>query len=329
MLKQCRNLILYMVLITVSTMAFAFQVPELHARVNDNAHMFSVATVAELENSLAAIEHANGVQVAILTIESLNGVPLESAAIKTANTWALGTKGKDDGLLIFIAKNDRAVRMEVGAGLEATITDLKAGRIIDEIIRPNFKAGHFDQGITEAVAELRQQISGGNTTPFATRSAAEYAKLGDITQASLLLRMLIYITIIACMARIAYINAKREKKLLAERNLQVIDESVLSPELQKTINVRRRLVYAHTLLLPLLTVDYWFPALDSILFGVVLTFIGYKLGQFFFMHLTGYENNIDRTSTLRSYGSNSWTGGGGGFSGRGGGFRGGGASGRW
>jgi uncharacterized protein len=134
-------------------------VPALKARVNDTAGILSPGTRQQLESMLAELERSDSTQIAVLTIASLEGEVLEEFSLKVAEAWKIGQKGKDNGALLLIAKNDRKLRIETGYGLEGRLTDLQAGRIIRDVIRPKFRDGDFDggtlAGVTAMVAAVR------------------------------------------------------------------------------------------------------------------------------------------------------------------------------
>jgi uncharacterized protein len=87
----------------------------------------------------------------VLTIPSLQGDNIDQFAIHTAEKWKLGQKGKDNGVLMIIAKAERKVRIEVGMGLQGVLPDITAGKIIRDVMRPYLKTGNFDQGINAGV----------------------------------------------------------------------------------------------------------------------------------------------------------------------------------
>ncbi|MGE5236061.1 MAG: TPM domain-containing protein [Acidobacteriota bacterium] len=154
----------------VAALAFAFataafDVPYLAGRVNDYAGMLDDGTRGRLEAKLAQLEKATGDQVVVLTIESLGGEPLEDYSIKVAQTWKLGQKGKDNGVLLLIAKDDRKMRLEVGYGLEASLTDALSSRILNNVVRPRFKAGDFAGGIAAGVDAIVGTLEGRNVVP--------------------------------------------------------------------------------------------------------------------------------------------------------------------
>lgn len=138
----------------------ALEVPALQGRVNDYADMISASTEAEITSKLEALEASDSTQVAVLTIPSLEDEDLEGFSIKVADAWKIGTQENDNGVILLVSKEDRAVRLEVGYGLEGKLTDLMAGRIVDRVIVPNFKAGRYDQGFSEAVDAVIATVKG-------------------------------------------------------------------------------------------------------------------------------------------------------------------------
>ncbi len=128
--------------------------PQLTGRVVDNANMISSGSEAYLEKLLAAHEAKSGNQLVVLTIKSLAGESLEDYSLQVARGWALGQKDLNNGVLFLVAKNDRKMRIEVGYGLEGTLTDGISGYIIRRTIRPAFKAGQFDNGIKRGTAQI-------------------------------------------------------------------------------------------------------------------------------------------------------------------------------
>ncbi|MCQ2598360.1 MAG: TPM domain-containing protein [Treponema sp.] len=140
--------------------ASALSVPALNGRVNDNAKLMSANERQEAEEYLAAVEKQSGVQVAVLTVKSLQGDSLEDYANDVFEKWGLGQKGEDNGVLLLVAYNERGVRLEVGYGLEGTLTDLKSGIIIRNIIIPEFKEGDYGAGILAGVKAVGGVVCG-------------------------------------------------------------------------------------------------------------------------------------------------------------------------
>jgi uncharacterized protein len=134
--------------------AYAFDVPKLQGYVNDYGNMISPSVRAQLDNELKSFEQTDSTQIVILTIPSLEGEVLEDFSIKVAESWKIGQKNKDNGVIFLVAKQERKMRIEVGRGLEGRLTDLMAGRIIDLVVRPRFKRGDFDGGFIAGVSAL-------------------------------------------------------------------------------------------------------------------------------------------------------------------------------
>lgn len=141
----------------------AEEVPPLRSYVNDYASMLSPAAVQQLEGELAAFESSDSTQIVVLTIASLEGQALEEYSIRVVEEWKIGQKGKDNGALLLVVKNDRKIRIEAGRGLEGRLTDLVSGRIIRNEISPAFKRGDFDAGIAAGVGAIMATVRGEYT----------------------------------------------------------------------------------------------------------------------------------------------------------------------
>jgi len=135
-------------------------VPRLSGRVTDEAHILSRDARDRISNLLTYHEGRTTNQVAVLTVPSLEGGDIESFAVRVFEKWKLGRKGKDNGVLVLIASQDRRMRIEVGYGLEGELTDLECGRIIRNIMTPRFKAGDFDVGVTKGVQAIIAKLEG-------------------------------------------------------------------------------------------------------------------------------------------------------------------------
>ena len=146
--------VLFFVLLYPFIVHAELNIPTLTQPVHDQANMFSPHLVTSLNQALTNWYDAGGAQIAILTIPSLEGKDLFTISHQTATIWKLGRKGKDDGLLLFFAKEDRKIRIEVGYGLEGSIPDAIAKRVINTILTPNFRQGEFDRGLLQALMAL-------------------------------------------------------------------------------------------------------------------------------------------------------------------------------
>ncbi len=132
-------------------------IPPLTGPVVDTAGLLSpgeARRLSDLARSARARENGEGVQLQYLIVPSLEGDPIEDYSIRVAEQWKIGTKGKDNGLLVTVAVQDRAWRIEVGGGLEGEIPDALARRIGDQIMVPEFRAGRYADGLYDAGAQL-------------------------------------------------------------------------------------------------------------------------------------------------------------------------------
>ncbi|HSH12816.1 MAG TPA: TPM domain-containing protein [Desulfurivibrionaceae bacterium] len=160
MIKNCRVLALVLALFGWAATASALEIPAYRGYVNDYAGMLSPEAAAQLERALTDFDRTDSTQVAILTIPTLEGGALEDFSIKVVEKWGVGSKGKDNGVLLLVVRDDRKVRVEVGRGLEGVLTDLISGRIIAQVITPAFKAGQIDQGMMAGAAAIIQATRG-------------------------------------------------------------------------------------------------------------------------------------------------------------------------
>ncbi len=145
----------------IAILGFSDQaIPALNARVTDLTATLNPAQRQALERKLAAFEQEKGSQIAVLIVPTTRPETIEQYSIRVVDRWRLGRKGVDDGVLLIVAKNDRALRIEVGYGLEGTIPDAVANRIIGDVIVPRFRAGDFAGGIDAGVDGLMKLIRG-------------------------------------------------------------------------------------------------------------------------------------------------------------------------
>ncbi len=147
-------------------------VPPLAARVTDLTGTLDAAQKQQLESRLAQFEAKKGAQIAVLLLPTTEPEVIEQYGIRVADTWKLGRTGIDDGALLLIAKDDRALRIEVGYGLEGVLPDAIAKRIIAETITPLFKRGDYYGGIAAGIEQMIAVIEGEPLPPVRDRSAA-------------------------------------------------------------------------------------------------------------------------------------------------------------
>jgi uncharacterized protein len=299
MKQQVRNQIIYVLAISLLLCIFlasnlwALEVPVLKGRVNDHAGMLSPATRQQLEDILSRFEQTDSTQIVVLTIPSLRGEGLEEFSLKVAEKWKIGQKGFDNGAILLIAKNDRKLRIEVGYGLEGSLTDLMAGRIIRNVIVPQFKAGNFDQGVINGVQAMigvvRGEYKAPEKNPFAGGSKKKDFSPGFGG-------LIAFVFFISMLGRL-------------RRPMGVAAGGLLAP-------IAAGLFFNFSPIWILASIPI------GLLIGFILSHIGAPLtfghGHHYHRHTGGWYG-----------GFGGGTFGGGGFSGGGGGFGGGGASGGW
>ncbi len=142
-------------------MAFAdVAVPPLSGRVVDQTGTLSSDTIASLTQTLKDLQARKGSQIAVLIVPTTAPETIEQYSIRVAEAWKIGRRKIDDGALLVVAKNDHKLRIEVGYGLEGSLTDATASRIISEIITPKFRSGDFAGGISDGVGRMISVIDG-------------------------------------------------------------------------------------------------------------------------------------------------------------------------
>ncbi len=134
-------------------------IPPLKARVTDVAGMLKPNQRAALENKLQEHETQTGNQVAILIVNNTGAEAIEQYGIRVAETWKIGRKGIDDGVILIVAKDTRKLRLEVGRGAEGVIPDAYAKRIVQDVISPRFRQNDFYGGLNDGVTTIHTLLN--------------------------------------------------------------------------------------------------------------------------------------------------------------------------
>ena len=135
----------------------ATDLPAQSGRVVDNAGLLTPAQEAGIEARLVTLEGRTTDQLVVVTTPSLGGRTIDQYGLALGNHWHVGQRGKDNGVLLIVAPNEHQVRIEVGLGLEAILTNARAGQIIQQSILPQFRDNHYPEGIragSEAIIAL-------------------------------------------------------------------------------------------------------------------------------------------------------------------------------
>ncbi|MBP9924490.1 MAG: TPM domain-containing protein [Cyclobacteriaceae bacterium] len=298
--------LIYALLISVS--AFAQKVvPELwNMRVHDDAHVLKQETIDALEKQLKSYEDSTSNQIAILILSTLDGESVEDYSMRVAEKWALGQKEKDNGVLLLIAVDDHAMRIEVGAGLEGVLTDALCSRIIRNEMAPNFRRADFDTGVTAAIQAIIAGIGG------------EYKgdDVSDVNDLTLTARILIGLGIYAVLSIFAFFALIIQDRWAWFMYAFLIPFFAIFPALVFPLNL------------------WYVPGLSFIIIFPIIKWLtmrsawGKKMGKTMASGGTGSGSSSGGSSSS----SSSWSSGsssGSSFSGGGGSFGGGGSSGGW
>jgi len=284
-----RGLFLLVFFLAGSAVHAEVAVPPLTARVTDLTGTLSPSQRDALEQELRAFETRKGSQIAVLIVPTTQPEAIEQYSLRVAETWKLGRKGIDDGALLLVAKDDRALRIEVGYGLEGVIPDAVANRVIDEIIVPFFKQGDFYGGIQAGVSRLTRLVDGEPLPPPQARDRS-WSGIAD----------LLPVAFIAVMIGGGFLGS-----LLGRLVGAAVSGGIVGVVFWITIG----------------------SLLGALAAGVVVFLftlaIGGSGGRGGRGDFGGWSGGYSSGS------GGGWSSGGGGFSGGGGGFGGGGASGRW
>jgi uncharacterized protein len=163
-------------LLFVTTLWAEIAVPPLSKHVTDLTATLTAEQISTLENKLAAFETSKGSQIAVLILPTTQPEDIAAFGMRVADSWKIGRKAVDDGVILLVAKDDHKLRIEVGRGLEGAIPDAIAKRVIEEIITPKFKANDFMGGIDAGVSQLIRLIA-GEKLPEVSHAAASTLNL--------------------------------------------------------------------------------------------------------------------------------------------------------
>ncbi|HYE45631.1 MAG TPA: TPM domain-containing protein, partial [Caulobacter sp.] len=164
---------LALLVLAAPALAAAPAFPRLEGRVVDQANMLSPATEADLTRKLEALETSTGRQLVVVTLPTLQGLEIEDYGYRLGRAWGIGEAKADNGVLLIVAPNQRAVRIEVGYGLEPVLTDALTSVILQSAVLPKFRAGEMEAGVVAGTEALITQL----TLPLAeARSVARRAQ---------------------------------------------------------------------------------------------------------------------------------------------------------
>ncbi len=212
-----RGLRIFLLLIAAlcATMpAFAQNFPALSGRVVDQAGVLDPAQEAALDAKLKQVEDQTGRQLVVAAVSDLQGYPIEDFGYRLGRAWGIGEKGRNTGIVLIVAPNDRKVRIEVGRGLEPYMTDALSGRIIREQITPRFKAGDLPGGIMAGVDAIIPQLTlpPDEAAKRASEARVNQSSGGDVDLGSIIFWLFIFFFLILPLLRTIF-GGKRGRRL--------------------------------------------------------------------------------------------------------------------
>jgi len=169
------------------------EVPFLGGRVNDLAGLLAPEVEVRIETTLRALAEETGSQVAVLTVPNLEGEGVEDFSLRVVETWQLGHREGNAGALLLIARDDRKMWIEVGYGLEGSLTEARTRRILEDILRPYFRIGDFEGGVEEAVEAISGLIRGEDPLPAPDAGGAQALSLGARVGSLLLFTLVVVV----------------------------------------------------------------------------------------------------------------------------------------
>jgi uncharacterized protein len=166
--------------------------PALTGRVVDQAQILDAAARTRIESKLEQLESKTSTQLVVVTLRSLQGYDISDYGYRLGRSWGIGQKGKNNGAILLVAPSERKVRIEVGYGLEGTVTDAVSRLIIENAILPRFRTGDFAGGIERGVDDLVLLLS-GNAEDFKRRAAEQERPSGTSGAASFAFVILLFV----------------------------------------------------------------------------------------------------------------------------------------
>jgi uncharacterized protein len=191
--------------------ALALDFPALTGRVVDEANILSTTTRASLEQKLADLETKTTNQLVVVTLKSLQGTTIEDFGVQLGRRWQIGQRGKNNGVLLIVAPNERKVRIEVGYGLEGSLTDAVSRLIIENSILPRFRANDYPGGISRGADDIIQVLS-GDAEEFKQRAAQRPDAAPLSINIGMLLALFIVIWIVATLVRQSATQSGRARR---------------------------------------------------------------------------------------------------------------------
>jgi len=159
-IETMKKIAITIIILSLAVLTSADNLPRPRGYLNDFAGVVDGSSAQQIESACASIERSTGVEISVITIESLDGSTIEQEGLRYLEGWGVGKKGEDNGVVIIVSIKDRKIRIETGYGMEGILPDSKAGEIIRYDITPWFKQGDYGSGLVAAVYKIGK-IAGG------------------------------------------------------------------------------------------------------------------------------------------------------------------------
>jgi uncharacterized protein len=199
-----KKAVLLLFFLLFSGLASAASWPGPIGYVNDFAHVISAAQSQEMENLLTNLEKKTGIQIAVVTVATVEGADINGAAVDLFKAWGIGKKGKDNGILFLAAIEDHRARIEIGYGLEGAVTDGQAGEILRRDMIPLFKQGDYSQALTNGVHSILGLLEKSKGMDLGARQ--------DSTQGNAPPDWAVFLILLAIVFVIVYLASQYDKK---------------------------------------------------------------------------------------------------------------------
>lgn len=210
--RFCLALCLFFVVLA----ARAFSPPAFQGDVLDETGLLSAEQQAALKQRIAELRTSDGIWAAVFLTGSLQGDSIESAAVKTFEQWRLGREDKDNGLLVMVAPKERKMRIEVGYGLEGTLTDVLSKRIVDDVYKPAFRENRYAEGLLAGFDAMRQAMQADPEALAALASEGDTGQSVEIDGGLFLERLLLVWLGNLCIPLVYWLVRRRRAKYKSE-----------------------------------------------------------------------------------------------------------------
>lgn len=198
--------------------------PELTGRIVDQSKLLTSEDRQAIEAELAALETKSTDQIVVVTLPSLQGYPIEDFSYQLGRKWGIGQAGKNNGILLVVAPNDRKVRIEVGRGLEPLMTDIMSSLIINNGILPAFRRGDFSGGIRSGVRDIKDVLLGDAE---AVKERAKGKRAAPKTDIGTMIFIAIWLAIFAFIIYAHIRQARLSPQAAGRRRRRSVDDNIV------------------------------------------------------------------------------------------------------